>query len=264
MAPTASRISAYAVTMRTGRDACSSRAWRRVSNPDIPDMRTSEIIIAKEPARNAASAWSPEETDTVSNPWLLRNESSRLRWPGSSSTTRIRCAGARLARVSVGIANGWISQALRNVVKSAGQERPKSAAPEESATERPQVHRTQSGARTSCGGGGGEGEGAAADPPGGTESPVSSIPSARLEQEAHRFGLRDNTLPNALIGSPQQMQIVGFNGRNDQHGRDGGGRCCTSEEPFSKSFQRASRQTRGLILLLCNKSTEIPERQGPK
>lgn len=39
---------------------------------------------------------------------------------------------------------------------------------------------------------------------------ASSIPSARLEQEAQMFGLRDKTLPPSVIGSPQQMQTPGF------------------------------------------------------
>lgn len=49
----------------------------------------------------------------------------------------------------------------------------------------------------------------------GIEASESSIPSTRLEQEAQMFGLRERLLPEALIGSPQQMQILGFTGRND-------------------------------------------------
>jgi hypothetical protein len=39
----------------------------------------------------------------------------------------------------------------------------------------------------------------------GTSS--SSRPSARLEQEAHKFGLRDRLFSKSLMVSPQQMQI---------------------------------------------------------
>lgn len=49
----------------------------------------------------------------------------------------------------------------------------------------------------------------------GIEASEASMPSARLEQEAQMFGLRERLLPEALIGSPQQMQILGFTGRND-------------------------------------------------
>src|SRR5436190_23669110 len=38
----------------------------------------------------------------------------------------------------------------------------------------------------------------------------SSIPSARLEHEAHRLGLREREFSESAILSPQQMQIVGF------------------------------------------------------
>jgi hypothetical protein len=38
----------------------------------------------------------------------------------------------------------------------------------------------------------------------------SSMPSARLEQDAHRFGLRERRLPLSGMGSPQQMQTQGF------------------------------------------------------
>jgi hypothetical protein len=36
------------------------------------------------------------------------------------------------------------------------------------------------------------------------------MPSARLEQEAHILGFREKELPPNDIGSPQQMQILGF------------------------------------------------------
>src|SRR6185503_8849161 len=90
MAPTASRMSAYAVTSRTGRTVCSWRARRSVSRPEIPGMRTSEIIMLNSPPRSTSSARSPEGTGTVSKPCVFRNESSRLRWPASSSTIRTR------------------------------------------------------------------------------------------------------------------------------------------------------------------------------
>ena len=38
----------------------------------------------------------------------------------------------------------------------------------------------------------------------------SSIPSAKLEQEAQMFGFRDKALPFWIIRSPQQMQTIGF------------------------------------------------------
>src|SRR5438876_3058543 len=90
MAPTASRMSAYAVTSSTGSTACCWRARRRVSKPEMPGMRTSEIIMLKSSPRRTSSARSPEATGTVSKPWLFRNESSRLRCPASSSTIRTR------------------------------------------------------------------------------------------------------------------------------------------------------------------------------
>jgi hypothetical protein len=37
----------------------------------------------------------------------------------------------------------------------------------------------------------------------------SSMPSAKLEQDAQMLGLRDSKLPRSAIGSPQQMQIRG-------------------------------------------------------
>ena len=49
-------------------------------------MRTSEIIMLIFCSRRTSRARSPEETGTVSNPWLDRKESSRLRWAASSST----------------------------------------------------------------------------------------------------------------------------------------------------------------------------------
>jgi hypothetical protein len=38
----------------------------------------------------------------------------------------------------------------------------------------------------------------------------SSIPSARLEQDAQRFGFLERVFPGSMIRSPQQMQILGF------------------------------------------------------
>src|SRR6266498_4669257 len=108
MAPTASRMSAYAVTSRTGRIVCSWRARRRVSSPEIPGIRTSEIMMLKFPPRSTSSARSPEGTGTVSKPWVFRNESSRLRWPASSSTIKTRGVfGVALA------ASGGMSGAFR-------------------------------------------------------------------------------------------------------------------------------------------------------
>ena len=40
--------------------------------------------------------------------------------------------------------------------------------------------------------------------------PDSSIPSARLEQEAHTLGLRERTLPRSDIRSPQHLHILEF------------------------------------------------------
>src|SRR6266536_3615435 len=60
-------------------------------------MRTSEIIMLIPPFRSASSAFSPDETGTVSNPWLRRNESSKLRWPASSSTIKMRGAFTSLS-----------------------------------------------------------------------------------------------------------------------------------------------------------------------
>ena len=37
------------------------------------------------------------------------------------------------------------------------------------------------------------------------------MPSAMLEHEAHMFGFRERAPPPRAIGSPQQMQIDGFN-----------------------------------------------------
>src|SRR2546430_10970671 len=90
MAPTASRMSAYAVTSRTGSTVCSWRARRSVSRPEMPGMRTSEIIMLNSAPRRTSNACSPDATGAVSKPWLFKNESSRLRWPGSSSTMRMR------------------------------------------------------------------------------------------------------------------------------------------------------------------------------
>jgi hypothetical protein len=43
------------------------------------------------------------------------------------------------------------------------------------------------------------------------EAPSSSfIPSARLEQDAHKFGLRESVAGCSGMGSPQQIQIRGF------------------------------------------------------
>jgi hypothetical protein len=38
----------------------------------------------------------------------------------------------------------------------------------------------------------------------------SSIPSARLEQDAQRLGFLERIFPGSTIRSPQQMQILGF------------------------------------------------------
>jgi len=38
----------------------------------------------------------------------------------------------------------------------------------------------------------------------------SLIPSARLEQDAHRFGFRESDAVSSNMDSPQQMQIRGF------------------------------------------------------
>src|SRR5437867_6150740 len=110
MAPTASRISAYAVTRRTGSTECCWRARRRVSKPEMPGMRTSEIIMLKSPPRRTSSARSPEATGTVSKPWLLRNESSRLRWPASSSTIRTRGGVGVLLAASGGMSGAFRRQ----------------------------------------------------------------------------------------------------------------------------------------------------------
>jgi len=69
----------------------------------MPGMRTSEIIMSSRSLLKAANARSPETTTTVSKPWLLRNESSKLRWPGSSSTIRIRGIRPRFVCVSFGM-----------------------------------------------------------------------------------------------------------------------------------------------------------------
>src|SRR6266536_4062601 len=104
MAPTASRTPGKAVTSKTGKTVCCRRAWRSVSKPEIPGMRTSEIIMLISSARSTASACSPEETGLVSKPWLLRNESSRLRWPASSSTIRMQGGFGGFLSESDGIA----------------------------------------------------------------------------------------------------------------------------------------------------------------
>src|SRR5713101_1929065 len=75
-----------------GSNAWAWRARRRVSRPEMPGMRTSEIIMLISPVRRTSSAFSPEATGTVSNFWLVKHESSRLRWLASSSTIRIRGA----------------------------------------------------------------------------------------------------------------------------------------------------------------------------
>src|SRR5262249_24587010 len=49
------------------------------------------------PARSVSSARSPESTTMMSKPWLWRKELSRLRWPGSSSTIRMRGVSVWLA-----------------------------------------------------------------------------------------------------------------------------------------------------------------------
>jgi hypothetical protein len=42
---------------------------------------------------------------------------------------------------------------------------------------------------------------------------ASAIPSARLEHEAQMFGFLERALPRSSIGSPQQMQMLGFTWR---------------------------------------------------
>src|SRR5580765_7599840 len=61
-----------------------------VSKPEIPGMRTSEIIIPTSWSRRTWRACSPEETVVVSNPCPVRNEVSKLRWLASSSTISTR------------------------------------------------------------------------------------------------------------------------------------------------------------------------------
>ena len=100
MAATASRTSVKAVTSRTGSVACSLRACRNVSNPVRPGIRTSEIIMSNFPARSVSNAVVPESARTVSNFWLRKNEFSKLRWPGSSSTMRMRGDSADFLRGS--------------------------------------------------------------------------------------------------------------------------------------------------------------------
>src|ERR1051325_5358278 len=88
-----------------GRAACSLRARRRVSRPEMPGMRTSEIIMLMGSPRRISRACSPEATGSVSNPWLVRKESSRLRCPGSSSTIRMRGAVRAVLPASGGMAS---------------------------------------------------------------------------------------------------------------------------------------------------------------
>src|ERR1043165_6578825 len=65
-------------------------------------MRTSEIIMPNFSVRSISNARSPESASTVSKPWLRKKESSRLRWPASSSTIRMRGAGRLFLRTSGG------------------------------------------------------------------------------------------------------------------------------------------------------------------
>src|SRR5438045_5283374 len=72
--------------------ARSLRARRSVSKPEMPGMRTSEIIMLMSSLRSSSNACSPELASIVSKPWPLKKESSRLRWLASSSTMRMRGA----------------------------------------------------------------------------------------------------------------------------------------------------------------------------
>src|SRR5262245_14952846 len=75
-------------------------------------MRTSETIMSTLPSRSTSNARSPEETGTVLNPWLFRNESRRLRWPASSSTMRMR-GGCRLLLTGSGGMSGRLRGQLQ-------------------------------------------------------------------------------------------------------------------------------------------------------
>src|SRR5436190_1145118 len=101
-------MSAQAVTSSTGSVLCSLRAALNVSKPVIAGMRTSEIIMLIRSLRSVSSARSPEDTTVVSNPCPFRNESSRLRWPGSSSTIRIR--GERECSAAAGKGSGAVCE----------------------------------------------------------------------------------------------------------------------------------------------------------
>jgi hypothetical protein len=48
------------------------------------------------------------------------------------------------------------------------------------------------------------------DFPVSSDASESFIPSARLEQDEHKFGFRERGLPLSAIGSPQQMQTRGL------------------------------------------------------
>src|SRR5215468_4326063 len=69
----------------------------------MPGMRTSEIIMLISSERSTARACSPEATGLVSKPCVFRKESSKLRWPASSSTIRMRGPFGALLTDSVGI-----------------------------------------------------------------------------------------------------------------------------------------------------------------
>ena len=56
-----------------------------------------------------------------------------------------------------------------------------------------------------------------------TSTSESSIPSARLEQEEHRFGFRERPWALSTIGSPQQIQTRGLMGRFAKQNDGAGG-----------------------------------------
>src|SRR5438477_3351731 len=88
-----------------GRVARSLRARRSVSKPEMPGMRTSEIIIPTSSVRSSSNACSPEGARTVSKPCPLKNELSRLRWVASSSTMRMRGALRGFFAASAGMSS---------------------------------------------------------------------------------------------------------------------------------------------------------------
>ena len=85
-----------------GQDGMFMASAPKGFRPESPGMRTSEIIMLMPPARRTCSASSPELTGIVAKPWLRRNESSRLRCPGSSSTIRMRGPFTLFARGLMG------------------------------------------------------------------------------------------------------------------------------------------------------------------